>query len=341
LKINSLLAGILGLVLVAGLGTPVFAEPPLDSDSTVLSQQVFVTSGDTTINFDALTQQDILVGNEFAGQGVVFLTPDLNLEIGQTATGGSLDNALGANLNQLSDFSGEIVIFLTDNNCASDLQFFIFNEPYSANAFDVDGNVLATLNDGDGTVLGLGEVFSFAGMQVQKVETSGTIYAIDDVSFTLEECIVDNDNDGSPEGEDCDDNDPNNFPGNTETCDGQDNNCDGMVDEGLGQTTCGVGECIVIVDNCLGGANQQQCIPGTPESEVCDGLDNNCDGTVDDGLMCEPPDDGQVPVGGELIPIETTSLILAGAQSFSWMIPVILSGIGIGLFVVSRKFQNS
>jgi len=43
------------------------------------------------------------------------------------------------------------------------------------------------------------------------------------------------------------------------------------------------------------------------------------------------------PVGGELIPIETTSLLLAGAQSFSWMIPVVLSVLGIGLFVVSRK----
>ena len=42
-------------------------------------------------------------------------------------------------------------------------------------------------------------------------------------------------------------------------------------------------------------------------------------------------------VGGELLPIETTSLILAGAQSFSWMIPVVLSVLGIGLFVVSRK----
>ena len=44
-------------------------------------------------------------------------------------------------------------------------------------------------------------------------------------------------------------------------------------------------------------------------------------------------------IGGEIIPIETTSLILAGAQSFSWMIPVLLSGIGIGLFVVSRKSE--
>jgi len=42
-------------------------------------------------------------------------------------------------------------------------------------------------------------------------------------------------------------------------------------------------------------------------------------------------------IGGEIIPIESISLILAGAQSTSWMIPVVLSVLGIGLFVVSRK----
>ena len=46
-------------------------------------------------------------------------------------------------------------------------------------------------------------------------------------------------------------------------------------------------------------------------------------------------------IGGEFLPIETTSLILAGAQTFSWMIPVVLSVVGIGLFVVSRKSENS
>jgi len=50
-----------------------------------------------------------------------------------------------------------------------------------------------------------------------------------------------------------------------------------------------------------------------------------------------PPDDGVV--GGEIIPIETTTLILASAQSFSWMIPVVLSVLGIGLFVVTRKSE--
>jgi hypothetical protein len=44
-------------------------------------------------------------------------------------------------------------------------------------------------------------------------------------------------------------------------------------------------------------------------------------------------------IGGEIIPIESTSLILAGSQSFSWMIPVVLSVLGIGLFVVSRKSE--
>jgi len=52
-----------------------------------------------------------------------------------------------------------------------------------------------------------------------------------------------------------------------------------------------------------------------------------------------PPDDGVV--GGELLPIDTTALLLAGAQSFYWMIPVVLSVLGIGLFVVSRKSENS
>jgi len=46
-------------------------------------------------------------------------------------------------------------------------------------------------------------------------------------------------------------------------------------------------------------------------------------------------------IGGDLLPIDSTALILAGAQSFSWMIPVVLSGIGIGMFVVSRKSENS
>ena len=42
-------------------------------------------------------------------------------------------------------------------------------------------------------------------------------------------------------------------------------------------------------------------------------------------------------IGGEIIPINTTALLLAGVQSVSmWMIPVVVSGAGIGVFVIMR-----
>ena len=45
-----------------------------------------------------------------------------------------------------------------------------------------------------------------------------------------------------------------------------------------------------------------------------------------------------IPVGGEFIGVDTTSLIVAGAQmNAAWMIPVIVSAIGIGI-VIARKF---
>jgi len=63
-------------------------------------------------------------------------------------------------------------------------------------------------------------------------------------------------------------------------------------------------------------------------------------GTTISGTITDETDQCVV-VGGTLLPLDSTSLLLAGAQTFSWMIPVILSGIGIGLFVVSRKSENS
>jgi len=44
-------------------------------------------------------------------------------------------------------------------------------------------------------------------------------------------------------------------------------------------------------------------------------------------------------VGGALLSIDSTSLLVTGIQSSAWMIPVVLSLVGIGLFVVSRKSE--
>jgi len=45
-----------------------------------------------------------------------------------------------------------------------------------------------------------------------------------------------------------------------------------------------------------------------------------------------------VSIGGTLVPIDTTALLLAGVQSISmWMIPVVAAGIVIGVFVIKRR----
>ena len=76
-------------------------------------------------------------------------------------------------------------------------------------------------------------------------------------------------------------------------CDGIDNDCDGIVDEDFSAetTACGVGECRATATTaCIDGIVVDSCSPGVPSEEVCDALDNDCDGYVDEGGVCSTPE---------------------------------------------------
>jgi hypothetical protein len=109
--------------------------------------------------------------------------------------------------------------------------------------------------------------------------------------------LVDLDHDGVNNLNDCNDTDSSNFPGNTEVCDGHDNDCDGAVDEGVTSAFFpdadrdGFGSSAVRFACTApagfvrrgGDCNDANALVNPGRVEVCgNGLDDNCDGRADD-----------------------------------------------------------
>ena len=135
-----------------------------------------------------------------------------------------------------------------------------------------------------------------------KDDTDDTDNVNDDTGGSTGGDEIDQDGDGFTEDEDCDDLDADVNPDASETCDGVDNDCDGEIDEGVMDTYYddadgdGFGDPSSSVDACeaLTGTvpNSNDCddsdstiYPGA--EELCDGIDNNCDGVVDEDLTSQ------------------------------------------------------
>jgi len=62
-------------------------------------------------------------------------------------------------------------------------------------------------------------------------------------------------------------------------------------DFGVGATCSeGIGECRAEGTTQCDAADRCSAVPGEPSVEICDGLDNDCDGSIDEGVACTGPD---------------------------------------------------
>ncbi|WP_194525943.1 Calx-beta domain-containing protein [Zobellia roscoffensis] len=125
---------------------------------------------------------------------------------------------------------------------------------------------------------------------------------------------ADSDADGKPDHcDDCDDTTDTDGDGipdcnDTEECDGLDNDGDGEIDEGFDSDSDGVADCYDVCDGGDDNADSDadgkpdhcdDCddttdtdgdgIPDCNDTEECDGLDNDGDGEIDEGLNCKTP----------------------------------------------------
>ncbi|MBX7194525.1 MAG: hypothetical protein K1X94_20885 [Sandaracinaceae bacterium] len=116
---------------------------------------------------------------------------------------------------------------------------------------------------------------------------------------------------GAPFGEDCDDRNAATGPGETEICDGRDNDCDADVDEGatsavfyrdadadgygstMGGTIVG---CMGMAGYVASGGDCDDSDPARRPgaTETCNGRDDNCDGAADEGVSLAPLPHAQV-----------------------------------------------
>jgi hypothetical protein len=207
---------------------------------------------------------------------------------------------------------------------------------------DVQCTVRMILWEQSGSVGGLPECLEVAPNRVD-LDCSGEITVVDAMlvvgsvfgdpmdplldangNLCADACEEDSDGDGEADFTDCEPLIDTAYTGAPELCDGIDSDCDGLVDEDFPElgSACDGGdadECANGVYVCSPDGSALWCPSELPVSttELCNGVDDNCDGSVDEGFVntdgdaladCVDPDDDNDgdPDGTDCAPLDPT-----------------------------------
>lgn len=200
----------------------------------------------------------------------------------------------GSDGNNPTDTDSDAIPDYRDGDADADgISDFIEKGPNGNSPIDTDSDGISDFRDTDSDGDGIGD----------RSDNCRLIPNPDQADFdqdgVSDACDNDDDGDGTPDQTDCLPFDNKSYPGATEICDGIDNNCNGTIDEGVLNTYYldsdgdGYGDPAQSIQACSAPAgyvaatgdcsnNNTAINPGV--TEICDGIDNNCNGQIDEGL---------------------------------------------------------
>jgi hypothetical protein len=277
---------------ISGIGSAYVYAPNTRPGTNVVVQPVDTTTGTTpvTLTFSNVSQ----AGNTSLTTSSSGPAPPTGFALGNPPTFYEITTT--------AVFSGSVTVCVhyTGISFTNESRLKLFHyDSASGNWVNVTTS-LDTVND---IICGSVTSFSpFAIFEEEDTDGDGVPDATDNCPFVSnadqtdtdndgmgDACDPDDDNDGDPDTTDCAPLNPAISHNAIEVCNGIDDDCDGLIDEGFTNTDGdGQADCVDQDDDNDGDPDTTDCAPlnaaiSHNAIEVCNGIDDDCDGSIDEG----------------------------------------------------------